>query len=563
MPKFSYALIAKNEAKVLPRLMESLKDFQSKGGEVCLLDTGSTDGTADLARSYGWKVEEVGEIYSHTIEPELAGEINGKFIVDSVENSIVRPGDKYFDFASARNHAASLATNDMVSFIDADEVMTKLDIEKIDAFIEAGKEQFEYNFVFAHDSYGKPAIEFVQSKFYNRTKAKWVGLVHEYIDGQTVKQFLDNDTFRLEHFQVPGERHSYLKGLAVDCYNHPENDRNSHYFARELFWSKRPKSAIKEFEHHVTMGGWPAERAESYIFMGDAYGQLNQPEKQAECYSKSFYTDSGRREPLMKLAEFFLWNKNYQAAICYAKASLEIPWNGFYATQKAYYEHLPHEVLYKAYGWLGRIPEAQQHIMEALKIQPNNSEYQRDTAYYFEYGDPGIEGWMTVPDLMWLYSMGKKGGTFVEIGSWAGRSSHAILSGSQKANGTVYCVDTWKGSKEVYDQTNPMAKERDMLEVFKSNVGSFPNLNIIVKPSLEAAKDFEDGSIFCCFIDAGHTKDEVAQDIKAWLPKVKKGGILCGHDYLPNTWMGVVEAVDEAFGKPDEVIDWIWVHYVH
>ena len=62
-PNFSIALIAKNESKTLPRLMESLKDFQSRGGEVILLDTGSNDGTPELARSLGCKVTEVGEKY--------------------------------------------------------------------------------------------------------------------------------------------------------------------------------------------------------------------------------------------------------------------------------------------------------------------------------------------------------------------------------------------------------------------------------------------------------------------------------------------------------------------
>ncbi len=299
---------------------------------------------------------------------------------------------------------------------------------------------------------------------------------------------------------------------------------------------------------------------------GDLINFMSNSDLQAESYFKAFHLDSSRRKPLLRLADFYLANKNYQAAACYAKAALEIPWNGFYAEDKYDYEDHPYSILYKAYGWLGRIPEAQEHWEKAFEYQPENPIYLRDKEYYFgatdptDYLDKGIEGWMTWKDLKWLHKIAKTADVFVEVGSWAGRSSDAILSGS---TGKVCCVDTWKGSKETYDLTNPMAKERDILEVFKSNVGHYKNLNIIVKPSIEAAKDFEDGSIFCCFIDAGHTKDEVAQDIKAWLPKVKKGGILCGHDYLPNTWMGVVEAVDEAFGKPDEVIDWIWVHYVH
>ncbi len=565
MPKFSFCLIARNEEKTLPKLLKSLEEFKANGGEVCLVDTGSTDNTVQIAKDWGCKVEEVGQLYNHIIDLQEATLINEKFI-DPSENLIVSPSDKYFDFASARNHAASLASNDMVSFVDADEAMTALDVEKIDALIDQGIEQFEYNFVFAHDQYGKAAIEFVQSKFYDRRKVKWTGLVHEVLNGQAKIGFLSNEIFRLEHYQQPGDRHSYLVGLAVDCFNNPNSDRNSHYFARELFWAKRPKSAIKEFQRHLKMNGWHSERAESLIFMGDAYGQLGNPEDQALSYTLAFYVDSGRREPLMKLAEFYLFNKNYQAAVSYARGAMEIPWSGFYASNRTYYEHLPYEVLYKAYGWLGRIKDAQDAITKALEFQPNNPEYLRDRKYYYgesllanEYIDPNIEGWMTLLDLVWLYKTAKTADTFVEVGSWAGRSSHAILSGSK---GKVWCIDTWKGAKDPQDLTNPMAKERDMLEVFKKNVGHFPNLNIVVKPSVEAAKDFADGSIDVIFIDAGHTYEEVLNDIDAWLPKVKSGGILCGHDYLPNTWMGVVDAVNLRFNKPDEVIDWIWVHKV-
>lgn len=568
MPKFSVVLIAKNEEKTLPKLLASLEDFKLAGGETCLLDTGSTDKTAQIAMDWGCKVSEVGPAYLHTIDEELASRINADFVMEG-ELAVVQEGDTYFDFASARNAATALASNDWVCTVDADEAVTNFDFNKIDEIIQdPNLAHLEYEFVFAHDQFGAPAIQFRQSKFFNRKKIKWTGLVHEIIapiDGGGTIVYLTPDIFLLEHWQNPDtSRHSYLKGLAVDCFLHPTNDRNSHYFAREMFWTGRPKSAIQEFQRHLKMGGWLGERSESLIFMGDAYGQLNDFENQVLSYSLAFYLDSSRREPLMKLARFYLFNKNWQAALAYVKGAMEIPWSSFYANNKAHYEQEPYEILYKAYGWLGRIPEAQQAITKALEFQPNNAEFLNDRKFYFgeekdRYIDKGIEGWMTPLDLQWLYQTAKKAETFVEVGSWAGRSSDAILSGSK---GKVWCVDTWQGAKDLQDLTNSMAKQRDMLEVFKKNVGHYSNLNIVHKPSVEGAKDFEDGSVDCCFVDAGHTKDEVAQDIKAWLPKVKKGGILCGHDYLPNTWMGVVEAVDEAFGKPDEIIDWIWVHYV-
>jgi hypothetical protein len=106
-----------------------------------------------------------------------------------------------------------------------------------------------------------------------------------------------------------------------------------------------------------------------------------------------------------------------------------------------------------------------------------------------------------------------------------------------------------------------MAKQEDILEIFKQNTKEFKNLKIVQKESLEAAKDVLDSSIDFIFIDAGHTYEEVKADILAWLPKVKPGGMLAGDDYLPNTWMGVVQAVDELV-KPDGFEGKLWYKYV-
>ena len=60
---------------------------------------------------------------------------------------------------------------------------------------------------------------------------------------------------------------------------------------------------------------------------------------------------------------------------------------------------------------------------------------------------------------------------------------------------------------------------------------------------------FEDNSLDFVFIDASHEYEDVKNDILAWLPKVKRGGILAGHDYYVNQdWFsGVKKAVNEIF----------------
>lgn len=54
----------------------------------------------------------------------------------------------------------------------------------------------------------------------------------------------------------------------------------------------------------------------------------------------------------------------------------------------------------------------------------------------------------------------------------------------------------------------------------------------IKKPSMEALKNFADESLDFVYIDGNHEEDFPYQDIKGWAKKVKKGGIIAGHDYV-------------------------------
>lgn len=382
-PLWAVVLIARNEAKTLPRMVGSLREFMAEGGEVIVCDTGSTDATARVGRELGCRVEEVGTRFLTVIDGKLAKKINRQFVPHE-EADVVAGGDKLFDFAAARNYAASLSKTPMVSMPDCDEVFTRLDIGAINAAIAGGASHLEYEFVFSHDANGKPAIQFRHSKFYDRSRMSWVGIVHEVLSGGGAPRYLPEAVIKLEHYQnVETNRRGYLTGLALDCYLHPDNDRNSHYFGRELLWTGRPKAAIRELTRHVGMNRWPAERAQSMIFIGDACGKLGKPDEQAAWYSRAYHTEPGRREALLRLAEFYRANDRPKACAAYASAALEIPYEAFYANHMSHYREAPHEFLYWALGWMGDIPGARVHIAKALEYAPGKPECIRDLQYYF------------------------------------------------------------------------------------------------------------------------------------------------------------------------------------
>ena len=86
----------------------------------------------------------------------------------------------------------------------------------------------------------------------------------------------------------------------------------------------------------------------------------------------------------------------------------------------------------------------------------------------------------------------------------------------------------------------------DMEEIFKKKFINDSRVRILKGISWEMASHIEDGSLDFVFIDASHDEESVIKDSKAWTPKVKQGGLICGHDlHFP----GVRSAIYKFFGK--------------
>lgn len=79
------------------------------------------------------------------------------------------------------------------------------------------------------------------------------------------------------------------------------------------------------------------------------------------------------------------------------------------------------------------------------------------------------------------------------------------------------------------------------------------NATIIKKFSMDAVADFDNGSLDFVYIDANHLFDFVVNDVIEWAKKVRKGGIVAGHDYELVKGCGVVPAVD----------GYVWSHSHH
>lgn len=133
-------------------------------------------------------------------------------------------------------------------------------------------------------------------------------------------------------------------------------------------------------------------------------------------------------------------------------------------------------------------------------------------------------------------------GIIVELGAWKGRSSaFLVVEAKNKSKDIhVHIVDTWDGSEEHTDNMKD-----GLYEKFISNMSPLNGLYTAHRMTTnEASGLFQDSSLDGVFIDADHSYEAVRQDIQSWLPKVRSGGILAGHDYT-STFPGVIQAVNE------------------
>jgi len=192
---------------------------------------------------------------------------------------------------------------------------------------------------------------------------------------------------------------------------------------------------------------------------------------------------------------------------------------------------LPRRICRKLYHTLGN-PCPPAEVVPAV-----DSNHFNPWGYAAEWRD-GVPPESTVEDLKVLNELlrevRRRNMVVVEIGSWVGNgSTRAIVEAIRPIDGILHCVDTWAGSDNVPHHQEYRRRYGNLFSVFADNVRKYGGQSI-VRPlrmeSLEAARLFRDESIDLVFIDGHHGYSHVREDILAWLPKVKRGGILCGHD---------------------------------
>ena len=165
----------------------------------------------------------------------------------------------------------------------------------------------------------------------------------------------------------------------------------------------------------------------------------------------------------------------------------------------------------------------------------------------------------------------------MEVGSWKGRSAiylaHEILAANKSIR--LDCVDTWEGSSEHQEgelNHDPLLLDKDALyKTFLTNVSPYRAIiNPIRMHSFAASQLYADESLDFVFLDSAHEYEHLMEELILWFPKLKKTGIISGHDFAVEP---VQRAVYTFFNSLDICVsrsikcqvvatDISWIHFM-
>lgn len=136
-----------------------------------------------------------------------------------------------------------------------------------------------------------------------------------------------------------------------------------------------------------------------------------------------------------------------------------------------------------------------------------------------------------------------------EVGVWHGDFTKKFCEAGLK----MFAIDPWQGYYGAGRTQQKQEKQDSDFEIAQKTLAPY-DCEIIRRTSMEALKGFADESLDFVYLDGDHSFRHVAEDIVEWTKKVKKGGIVSGHDYFNTSptatnLISQVKAVVDAYAS--------------
>lgn len=304
--------ICKNELPAVDGFINAIQPELRDRDTLTIVDTGSTDGTLERFQHHGINPHRI------TITP--------------------------WRFDRARNVALALtpADADACWSLDLDEQPQPGWRDAIEQHWRPELTRLRYKFIWNWNPDGTPGITYYGDKLHARNDSSWHLPAHEYLRfDHRIEQHAWAHELTIHHYSDPQKpRPNLLPLLELGLREEPDNDRNQHYLARELFFNARMVEAASMFERHLAnpRSTWRHERAESMMYLARTGGN--------ETWARMWLTRAvaecpERRETWMRLAEYEHAHGRHQLAIALAYEAQKQPEDHYYLSDPRYRADAP------------------------------------------------------------------------------------------------------------------------------------------------------------------------------------------------------------------------------
>jgi len=366
----SLNMIAKDELDNLKRLHPIVKDHIDEWVVV----VPPKDPAIDFLKSVGAKV--IIKDHSQEIEPEIREKMLPVMGI---------PEDyRIFRFADARMTCLKEATGTHVLWLDADD--NPHGLKQLRQLVEnSDADMFEAIYDYGKDTEGNSVSDHVRERVIkNEGKFEWkgseLGLIHETLVPKglfsPIIQTVDREDFYVEHLSDHVQQSSDRNMIAL-LYEYIKTNgkdaRTTFYLGNELFNHRMFSDSIKIMLEYVQVGGWDEERFRAWLYIAQAYTQLNDHKSARNAYLEAQKELPNRPDSYLGLGESYYAENDWVKAIEYMMTGLQKPMpQTKHSVDKMRYTFRPSVFIALANLELGRQEDAVRWFIKAAKLNPSH-----------------------------------------------------------------------------------------------------------------------------------------------------------------------------------------------
>lgn len=292
MNKLCLCMVVKNESKIIKKCLNSIADYLDYW---VISDTGSTDGTQDIIKSF-FK------------ERDIPGELHE---------------DKWVNFGYNRSLYLKYAKNkgDFLIILDSDEIL----IVKNKDFKNNITHHSTMNMV-KYDGNNDYRYGILLS---NNIPWKYVGVTHEYITSDEEHKHENNDDIMINHVgNGNNKKDKFTRDITLlsqGIKDEPNNARYHFYLAQSYKDNGDNKNAIKYYKKRAEMGGWNEEVYYSLYMIGICKQRdgLDFENEILYDYLKAYNYRKNRLEALYEIVKYYRINEKYREGYSYGMLGLK------------------------------------------------------------------------------------------------------------------------------------------------------------------------------------------------------------------------------------------------